>query len=74
MILLRREKIIRKKVKVLKMSNVLYTTNKIYKTEELQNFLRTTWFLLFLPIFTYDNSRRNISYLKFYFSIKTINK
>jgi len=54
MIFSKKEKVIRKKVKVLKMSNVLYTTNKIYKTEELQKFLRTTWFILFLPIFTYD--------------------
>jgi len=54
MIFSKREKVIRKKVKILKTSNVLYTTNKIYKTEELQNFLRTTWFILFLPIFTYD--------------------
>lgn len=51
MLLIRDEMVIMKKVKVLEKSALGF---RYFKKETLQKCLRTTWKILFIPVFTYD--------------------
>ena len=52
MIITRKEKIIRKNISILTKGRSALV--KPYKTKKMQSFKRTTFSVLFIPIFTYD--------------------
>jgi len=54
MLFQKKEMVVGKEVEVLRASNVRCTQFKVYKTQELQKFLRTTYYLLFVPVFRHE--------------------